>query len=126
MKMATARGWDFASHDTLHLLDMQKAIRQGASDNHLTVWGILNKWSSEELLQNEILEKIPSEHWRTFYVSLFPALDGDNFHTKSWTPSRTPQNYLDLHVNRREAETWLDRDAATFRGKTTPDQRGMP
>jgi hypothetical protein len=126
MKIATSRGWDFSSHDTLHLLDLQKAIRQGASDSRLTVWGRLNKWSSEQLLKDEILEKIPAEHWRNFYVFLFPALNGDNFHTKSWTPSQTPQNYLDLHVDLREAASWLDRDAAAFRGKTTPDQRGMP
>jgi hypothetical protein len=126
MKMATDRGWDFTSHESLHLLDLQKAIRQGASDNHLAVWGRLKRWSSEELLRNEILENIPLEHWRTFYVYLFPALEGDNFHTKSWTPSETPQNYLDLHVNRREAAIWLDRDAIVFRGKTTPNQRGIP
>jgi hypothetical protein len=126
MKMATERGWDFTSHDSLHLLDLQKAIRQGASDNHLIVWGRLKRWSNEELLKNEILEKIPPEHWRAFYVHLFPALDGDNFHTKSWTPSQTPQNYLDLHVNHREAAIWLDRDAVAFRGTTTPSQRGMP
>ena len=88
--------------------------------------GRLKRWSDEDLLRNEILEKIPPEHWRTFYVFLFPALEGDNFHTKSWTPSDTPQNYMDLHVNRREAETWSDRDAAAFRGKTTSNQRGMP
>jgi hypothetical protein len=126
MKIAKGRGWDFTSHDSLHLLDLQKAIRQRASDNHLTVWGRLNRWSNEGLLRNEILEKIPPEHWSAFYVHLFPALDGDNFHTKSWTPSEKPQNYLDLHVNRPEAATWLDRDAAAFRGKTTSKQKGLP
>jgi hypothetical protein len=126
MKTATSRGWSFTGDGSLHLLDLQKAIRQGGSDSNLTVWGRLNRWSSEELLKDEILEKISPDHWRTFYVFLFPALDGDNFHTKSWTPSQTPQNYLDLHVNRREAERWLRRDAETFKGKTTSDQRGMP
>jgi hypothetical protein len=127
LKMATDRGWNFTTGDSLHLIDLQKAIRQGASDSQITVWGRLNKWSNNEnLVRNEILEKIPHEHWRAFYVHLFPALDGDNFHTKSWTPSETPKNYLDLHVNRPDAVIWLDRDAVTFKGKTTYDQRGMP
>ncbi len=126
LKMATDRGWDFLGHDSLHLMDLQDAIRQGGSDNHLTVWGRLKRWSNESLLRNEILEKIPAEHWRAFYVHLWPACDGDNFYTKSWTPSDTPQNYLDLHVDRREAAAWLDREAASFRGKRKPDQRGMP
>jgi hypothetical protein len=125
LKMAADAGWDFTSHDSLHLLDLQNAIRQGARDNHLTVWGKLNRWSSEELLRNEVLETIPPEHWHAFYVHLWPAREGDNFNVKSWTPSQQPQNFLDLHVSRSEAATWLDRDAAAFKGKTKPNQRGM-
>jgi hypothetical protein len=77
-------------------------------------------------LRNEVLEKIPPEHWRTFYVHLWPACDSDNFHTKSWNPDDKLQNYVDLHVNRPEAAIWLDRDALTFRGKRKPDQKGLP
>jgi hypothetical protein len=126
LKMATDRGWNFTGDGSLHLIDLQDAIRQGASDDHLTVWGRLKRWNSEELLKNEILEKIPQEHWQTFYVHLFSALQDDNFNTKSWTPSNTPANYLDLHVTRREASVWLDRDAVVFRGKRNQKSKGIP
>jgi hypothetical protein len=126
LKMATDRGWNFTANDSLHLLDLQDAIKQGASDGHLTLWGRLRRWNTESLLRNEVLEKISPDYWRTFYVHLWPACDSDNFHTKSWNPDDKLQNYLDLHVNRPEAVIWLDRDAAAFRGKRKPDQRGMP
>ena len=130
MKMATDRGWDFTSSDSLQLADLQDAIRQGALDGHLTVWGKLVRWpNAEPLMLKEVIEKIPADHWREFRVHLIPALDDDNFRTSSWhiTPSATGERaYIDLHVNRSEAAIWLDRDAPSFRGKRTPEQRGFP
>jgi hypothetical protein len=125
LKMATDRGWNFTSQHSLHLIDLQDAIRQGGLDGHLTVWGKLNRWpNAEQLMRKEVIEKIPTNHWREFRVHLFGALDNDNFRTYSWhvQPSSTAElRYIDLHVNRSEAAIWLDRDAATFKGQNTLD-----
>jgi hypothetical protein len=117
IQMAISYGWDF-SDSSLHLLDLQQAIRQGGGDGTLTVWGKLHKWSSDELMRNELLEKIPSEHWREFFVSLFPARDGDNFNVKSWSPKEGSPGYIDLHLERAQVTPWLTRDAALHKGKT--------
>jgi hypothetical protein len=90
MTMGTGLGWNFTDRDSLQLIDLQDAIRQGALDGHLTVWGRLNRWpNADQLMRKEVVEKIPSEHWREFRVHLFGALDNDNFKTYSWhvTPS---------------------------------------
>jgi hypothetical protein len=120
LKMATDLGWNFVSNDSLHLLDLQEAVRQGGADGTLTIWGKLNKWSSEELMRKEVLEKIPPEHWREFFVSLFPALDGNNFEVKSWSPQKKSRGYIDLHIGCAEAAVWLKKDAVVYRGKTKP------
>jgi hypothetical protein len=120
-KMAEAEGWDF-SHDSLHLLDMQKAMRQGGVDQTLTIWGRMNKWTSEELMRNESLLKIPADHWHDHFVTLFDVRAGDNFNTFSWLPKgqQSSKGYLDLHVERSQAAEWLRRDAVSFKGKTRP------
>jgi hypothetical protein len=126
--MATNRGWNFTDQHSLQLIDLQDAIRQAGLDGHLTVWGKRNRWPrAEQLMRKEVFEKIPAGHWMEFRVDLFGVLNNDNFRTKSWhvTPlSASELNYIDLHVNRSEAAAWLDRDAATFKGKTTLDGRG--
>jgi hypothetical protein len=128
--MATDRGWNFTDQHRLHLIDLQDALRQGGLDGHITVWGKLNRWpNAEQLMRKEVIDKIPTNHWREFRVHLFAALDSDNFRTYSWhfKPSSTAElRYIDLHVNRSEAAIWLDRNAVAFKGKTTPDQRGTP
>jgi hypothetical protein len=127
MKMATSRGWDFTGRHSLQLIDLQDAIRQGALDGYLTVWGRLNRWpNAEQLMRKEVIEKIRTDHWSEFRVHLFAALDNDNFRTYSWhiTPSSAAERgYVDLHVNRPEAALWLDRDAVSFKGKTTSEKR---
>jgi len=102
--MATGLGWDFTDQHSLQLIDLQDAIRQGALDGHLTVWGRLNRWpNSEQLMRKEVVEKIPSEHWREFRVHLFGTLYNDNFKTSSWhvKPLGSEEyGYVDLHVER--------------------------
>jgi hypothetical protein len=117
--MAEGEGWDFSSHNSLHLMDMQDAMRQGGSDNVLTIWGRPNKWTSERLMRNESLLKIPAGHWHDNFISLGLARDGDNFQTCSWEPkgSATTKAFLDLHVERTPAAQWLRRDAVSFKGK---------
>jgi hypothetical protein len=98
---------------------MQDAMRQGGSDNVLTIWGRPNKWTSERLMRNESLLKIPAGHWHDNFISLGLARDGDNFQTCSWEPkgSATTKAFLDLHVERTPAAQWLRRDAVSFKGK---------
>jgi len=64
--------------------------------------------------------KIPPEHWREFFVNLFPALEGNNFGVKSWSPQENSRGYVDLHVGRAEAAAWLKREAAGYQGRTKP------
>jgi hypothetical protein len=127
MKIATELGWTFTDQHSLHLIDLQDAIRQGALDGHLTVWGKLNKWPrAESLMRKEVIEKIPPAHWREFRVHLFAALEGDNFHTYSWHPAPSQSldtRYVDLHVDRSESVAWLNKDALAFKGKTTVETR---
>lgn len=126
LALATELGWDFTD-PSLHLIDLQNAMRQGGLDGHLTVWGRLNRWpNAEQLVRNEVIEKVPSEHWREFRVHLFGALDNDNFKTHSWhfqPSSLAAQRYVDLHVERSQALKWLKDDAASFKGKTTTQNR---
>jgi hypothetical protein len=116
LKIATESGWNFES---LHLMDMQEAIRQGGLDETLIVWGRLNRYPrSEMLMRQEPLDKIPAEHWREFRIQM--GFDSDNFNVKTWRPKKIEVEigYVDLHVDRGQASAWLVRDAAAFRGKT--------
>jgi hypothetical protein len=72
------------------------------------------------LMRQEPLDKIPPAHWREFRSHLFTAIDGNNFDTKTWRPTNTETavGYVDLHVDRNQALSWLKRDAASFKGKT--------
>jgi hypothetical protein len=126
--IATRLGWDFKDRHSLHLIDLQDAMRQGGLDGHLSVWGRLNRWpNSEQLMRKEVIEKIPPDHWREFRVHLFGCLDNDNFNTYSWhvRPSASAERgYVDLHVERAQATEWLMRDAISYRGKSTLQNRG--
>jgi hypothetical protein len=121
--IATAEDWDFTSHDSLHLLDLQDAMRQGGSDDAIRIWGRSKKWTSDELMRKELLEKIEPAHWREFFVHLHAAIQNDNFNTYSWTPDQKDfgrRGYVDIHVDRSQAVSWLRRDASSFRGMTKP------
>jgi hypothetical protein len=121
LRIAAAGGWDFTSHNSLHLVDLQDAMRQGGADNTLTIWGRANKWTSEQLMRNELLEKISPDHWKEFFVHLYAATQDDNFNTYSWVPDRNDfgrRGYVDLHVGRSQAMSWLRQDASSFKGKT--------
>jgi hypothetical protein len=103
------------------LLDLQDALRQGGIDDALTIWGKLKKWTSDDLMRKEVLEKIEPAHWKEFFVHLFAATQGDNFNTYSWAPDRNDfgrRGYVDLHVDRSQAASWLDRTASSFKGRT--------
>ncbi|MCG2629717.1 hypothetical protein L6654_24135 [Bradyrhizobium sp. WYCCWR 13023] len=127
MKMAIRLGWNFSDQHSLELIDLQDAIRQGALDAQLTVWGKLNRWpNAPQLMQKEVLEKIPAEHFKDYRINLFAALENDNFHTYTWhilPSSSAEKGYLDLHVDRSEAANWLRLDALAFRGRTTTQTR---
>jgi hypothetical protein len=120
MEIAGQEGWDFSSPHSLHLLDLQDAMRQGGADNILQIWGRFKKWSAEELMRKELIVKIEPDHWKDY---LFAAREGDNFNTYSWWPGKTDfgrRGYIDLHVERTQVISWLRRDAASFKGKTKP------
>jgi hypothetical protein len=119
LTLATSRGWDF-SDSSLHLLDMQEAVRQGASDEELLVWGKPRKWNDERLMQQELSVKIPSDHWKKYFIDLFPARMGKNFDTKSWSPETQDPGFIDLHVTASTVRKWLKGDAEAFKGKTQP------
>jgi hypothetical protein len=120
LKLAENDGWDF-SDSSLHLLDLQEAMRQGGLDNTLTIWAKERKFGSDQLMQGEPLHKIDADHWKNHYVHLFAAREGDNFNTYSWlqTGDIGRRGYIDLHVLRSQAARWLSRDALFFKGKTT-------
>jgi hypothetical protein len=61
LKMATDRGWNFTDQHSLHLIDLQDAIRQGALDGYIALWGKLNRWpNAEQLMRKQVFEKIPA------------------------------------------------------------------
>jgi hypothetical protein len=103
---------------------MQDAMRQGGLDGTLRIWGRSKKWTSDELIRNEPLDKIDQLHWREFYVHLHAAAEGNNFNTYSWVPDQKDfgrRGYVDLHVDRSQAMSWLSRDASSFKGRTKPE-----
>lgn len=121
LKLAANCGWDFVSPSSLHLIDLAQALRQGGLDETLVVWGRLHRYPrSEALMRQEPLDKIPPTHWREFMPHLFPAMDGNNFNTKTWRPTstETAAGYIDLHVDRLQALQWLKSEATRFKGKT--------
>ena len=123
LSVATAAGWDFTSHDSLHLIDLQEAMRQGGADSTLAIWGKANKWTSESIMRSELLDKISPDHWREHFVHLFAATQGDNFNTYSWSPDAKNfgrRGYVDLHVGRSQAASWLRGDALPFKGRNQP------
>ena len=123
LKLAAAAGWDFVSNDSLHLLDLQDALRQGGADDRLTIWGKLKKWTSDDLMRNELLQRIEPNHWKEFFINLFAATQNDNFNTYSWTPDQRDfgrRGYVDLYVDRSQVISWLGRDALSFKGRTKP------
>jgi hypothetical protein len=121
LRIATSAGWDFNSHNSLHLMDLQDAMRQGGLDGIISVWGRQNQYpQSEKLMKQEPLDKIPVDHWREFRAHLYPMVSGNNFDTKTWRAKKTETEvgYIDLHVDRGQASAWLKGDALSFRGKT--------
>lgn len=127
LKVATELRWNFTDQHSLELIDLQDAIRQGALDGRLTVWGKRNRWpNAPQLMRKEVFEKISPDHFKEFRVHLFGALEKDNFQTYTWhiQPSGTAEKtYLDLHVSRVEATEWLSTDAKDFKGRTTIQTR---
>lgn len=125
LSTAAGAGWDFTSPESLHLLDMQDAMRQAGADGTLKIWGKRNKWTSDELMRKELLEIIPADHWKEHFVHLFATKDDDNFNVYSWSPTTNPfgkRAYVDLYVERPQAMAWLRRDAASFKGRTKPQK----
>ncbi|MET4065923.1 hypothetical protein ABID58_000697 [Bradyrhizobium sp. S3.2.6] len=127
LKIATELGWNFTDQHSLELIDLQDAIRQGALDGRVTVWGKRNRWpNAPQLMRKEVLEKISPDHFKEFMVNIFGALEKDNFHVYTWhmQPSGAAErSYLDLNVSRVEATQWLSTDAAEFKGRTTTQNR---
>jgi hypothetical protein len=120
LSVAADLGWNF-SDNSLHLLDLQDAVRQGGADGSLNMWGRLAKYNSDELMRTEPLERIPRDHWREHHAHLFAARKADNLNVYSWSPATKPfgaRGYVDLHVDRSQATPWLQRDAAQLKGKT--------
>jgi len=124
LKVAATTGWDFSSSTSKHLIDLQDAMAQGGADGALTIWGRDNKWSADDLVQQEVLVKIAPDHWKDHRVNLFGALETfgpNNLKTYSWSPTSKPFGrhvYVDLHVSRSQVGSWLPREALPFKGKT--------
>src|SRR5262249_20425048 len=120
LRIANAAGWDFSSSTSLQLLDLQSAMRQGGLDGFLTIWGRMKKWDVDELMRDEVLQKIPASHWADNFVHLFAAQEGDNFNVYSWKMEKAIayKGYIDLHVERSEAENCIAQYASSFKGRT--------
>jgi hypothetical protein len=129
VKIAAERGWDFVSRHSLHLIDLQDAIRQGGVDGVLNVWGKENKFRppADQLMRQAPLVVIPAWHWANYRVHIIAAqYGGDNSDTYSFLEKDEGEKkvgdrgYSDLHVDRTQASSWLQRDAAQFKGRNKP------
>jgi hypothetical protein len=131
LRRAEQRGWRFAEPPaSLHAIEICRRLREDARNDRLTFYGVEAKWQSPELLRNEVLEPIPTEHWRDFRIECTACFDiaspagtisrvtSDNWRTETYTnrsQNRAPR-FVNLHLDRRQAERWLNRVAPAESG----------
>jgi hypothetical protein len=109
--LANARGWnlnDDSSQSINRAYDLEKAMRQAASDGDLFVWGR----RCETPFGSNPLILIPKEHFADsgfeFHYGYLTRDNVENISTYTWKPeagkkkdSFSGQNYCDLYVSRR-------------------------
>lgn len=118
---AAQRGWDFEGAQSLHILDFTDALRQGAVDGILKIWGRTDQRLSEPLMKNEPLREIPQAYWNSHDVDAASLAQNEgNFIVRSHNIRDTRDDrFVDLHVARKEALRWLRKDAVPFKGRRT-------
>lgn len=121
VELAKNNGWDISGTDNLQILDLFDGLNQAGSDGLIQFWGRLNRNQFDSLARAERLIPIDAKHWVDFQVEPSAAItNAENFKTLTYDPrqaaNRAVGGYIDLHLDREAAETWLHSKAKTFQG----------
>lgn len=115
--------WDFTSNSSLEILDFIYGLRQAGADGAITFWGKTNRNSYENLTRDELLIRIPKDHWVDYELDFSRArAEGDNFYF--WTLNKRALRdikvggFADVHVDRDAAVQWLRDTANRYKGHT--------
>lgn len=108
---ARKRGWDIDGNESLHILDLSKALRQAALDGALRFWGKLVDSSFESIVRHKPLDEIPREHWRKFELNAMAwRAAGDNIDAHTYNPGQTnwgANGFADIYVDEKSGKRWL-------------------
>jgi len=125
-KEAEKQGWEVASDDKLHLLDLADGLSQAASFGEIKIYGRPTH-SIDLNTQNALLQEVSTASWKEIKIDGLSCaklsngevvgLKDDNFKT-SIKHKIGGQVYADIYLDRGEALHWLGTDASQFKGRT--------
>lgn len=120
IELAENDGWDISGRDNLQILDLLDGLNQAGGDGDIRFWGRLNRNQFDSLARAERLIPIDVKHWVDFQIEPSAAITGsENFKTLTYDPRQTANRtagYIDLHLEREAAKTWLRLKAKSFQG----------
>lgn len=95
-------------------LDFLDAIRQGAVDGEIELYGRHYRTEFAELGEREPLVRIPTDHWERFQISGWEFIgDHPNFDTstiREFSSDRGGfERFRDIHIEARSGQRWLKR-----------------
>lgn len=114
-------GWQF-TQESLDILELCHGIKQACLDGEIEMWGRPDRNLFPSLTRDELLVKIPPEHWKDYKINVGvfrnpAAVDLDYKSYSLRVPEADRQGYADLHVAKGSALRWLKTSAAKYRGK---------
>jgi hypothetical protein len=121
-------GWDFEG-PSMDPLDLEIGLRQAAADGAISFWGRKTQPSTPvTILDYFPLIRIQPEHFAEFQPFILSAAfcssrsnaetSFDNCKTKTVSNIDNAVGYIDLHIGKDDAISWLEETANSFRGRT--------
>jgi len=128
-EIAASKGWRLHEVDSGHIYDFVKGLQQAGIDSNVEIWG---RRKSQSLFTKEYpLVKIQPEYWHGNMIDPHTCLhigqgedaDGStdynlDIETMNTDPDHLGFAYVDIHVDRKQAISWLKSEGSSFMGKT--------
>jgi hypothetical protein len=94
-----------------------KRLRQAAVDGEIAFWGRRYVYDFGEDLDDQVLVKIPAEHFAEFGFDCVEVAQADNYEIFTTKTGDSPSawrgsNFRDLHVDATDARKWLSGNGA--------------
>lgn len=126
-KEAENRGWKILHPESLEANDIDRGLHQACVDGAISVWA--REDDIDELVEDNPLRKMRLEIWDTHqidFVSVIQFYYENSLHRMKWGENIKTSikrrigglvDYVDVHLDTKQALNWLDTEAAIFKGK---------